>query len=196
LKASIRKTADQVRALKLLCGPAQNILLFGGSRSGKTFLLIYAILVRALRATGSRHIILRRCANAAFASVRLDTFEKMRRLAFPLLRFQENRSERCVTFSNGSEIWFGGLDNDERSDRIFGREYATIYCNECSELQYSAVTTALTRLAQKTALKCRAYFDCNPAGGEAIGVISCSSPTATQSPARLWRIRSSMFPCS
>ena len=43
------KTPVQKQALELLQGPARHILLFGGSRSGKTFILVYALLIRALK---------------------------------------------------------------------------------------------------------------------------------------------------
>ncbi len=158
------KTEDQQKALKLLCGNAPNILLYGGSRSGKTFILLYALIVRALRVGGSRHIILRYRGNSVMRSVRMDTFDKVMNLAFPEISFKEDVSEGFIRFSNKSEIWFGGLDNGDRSDRILGREFATIYFNECSELQYESVNTALTRLAQKTDLTNKAYFDCNPCG--------------------------------
>lgn len=161
---SLRKTADQRRALELLGGPARYTLLFGGSRSGKTFICVYALLVRALRAPASRHVILRLHGNAARQAVRLDTLPKVLKLAFPELRIRENRADGCVTLPNGSEIWFAGLDADERADKILGREFATVYFNECSEISFDAVNTALTRLAQRTTLVNRAYFDCNPAG--------------------------------
>ena len=159
-----KKTEDQRKALKLLGGNVPNILLYGGSRSGKTFILVYAMIVRALKAAQSRHIILRYRGNSVIRSVRMDTFNKVMRLAFPKVTFTEDVSEGFVRFANKSEIWFGGLDNGDRSDRILGREFATIYFNECSELQYEAVNTALTRLAQKTSLVNKAYFDCNPCG--------------------------------
>lgn len=159
-----QKTVDQQKALKLLAGDVPNILLYGGSRSGKTFILLYALIVRALRASGSRHIILRYRSNSVIRSIRMDTFDKVMRLAFPQITFKEDVSEGMIRFSNNSEIWFGGLDNGDRSDRILGREFATIYFNECSELQYESVNTALTRLAQKTELSNKAYFDCNPCG--------------------------------
>ncbi len=157
-------TPDQQRALALLGGPARQILLYGGSRSGKTFILVYAVIVRALREPESRHIILRYRANAVRQSVRLDTFPKVLRLAFPGIRFSENRTDGFIRFGNKSEIWFGGLDTDDRVDKILGREFATIYFNECSEIDFHAVTTAMTRLAQRTKLLNRAYFDCNPSG--------------------------------
>lgn len=49
-----QKTPAQRKALRLLTGPSRYVLLFGGSRSGKTFILVYAVLVRALRAAGTR----------------------------------------------------------------------------------------------------------------------------------------------
>lgn len=159
-----KKTKDQSKALKLLAGGTPNILLYGGSRSGKTFILVYAMIIRALRAAGSRHIILRYRGNSVIRSIRLDTFDKVMKLAFPEINFKEDTAEGFIRFANGSEIWFSGLDNGDRSDRILGREFATVYFNECSELQYESVNTALTRLAQKTNLQNKAYFDCNPVG--------------------------------
>lgn len=159
-----QKTKAQQKALKLLSGDTPNILLYGGSRSGKTFILVYALIVRALKAAGSRHIILRYRSNSVIRSVKMDTFEKVMRLAFPQISYKDDSAENFIKFANKSEIWFGGLDTGERSDRILGREFATVYFNECSELQYDSVNTALTRLAQKTNLVNKAYFDCNPCG--------------------------------
>lgn len=159
-----QKTEAQQQALKLLGSDVPNILLYGGSRSGKTFILVYAMVIRALKEAGSRHIILRYRGNSVIRSVRMDTFDKVMKLAFPKVMFKEDIAEGFVKFGNKSEIWFGGLDTGDRSDRILGREFATIYFNECSELEYQAVNTALTRLAQKTNLANKAYFDCNPCG--------------------------------
>ncbi len=159
-----QKTCDQRQALKLLGGRARNTLLFGGSRSGKTFVLLYALLVRALKAPGSRHAVLRLHANAVRNSVWNDTLPKVLRLAFPGLAVRRQESENVLLLPNRAEIWCGGLDTADRADKILGREFATLYFNECSELSYPAVATALTRLAQKTALRNRAYFDCNPPG--------------------------------
>ena len=158
------KTPVQQQALKLLQSPARHIMLYGGSRSGKTFILVYALLVRALKAPGSRHAILRYHGNGAKYAVGFDTLPKVIELAFPGLRAEYIKSDNFFRLPNRSEIWLGGLDADERADRILGREFATIYFNECSEIPYSGITTALTRLAQNTVLVNRAYYDCNPAG--------------------------------
>ncbi|MFA6104718.1 MAG: hypothetical protein WC721_21195, partial [Victivallaceae bacterium] len=52
-------TDDQRTALGLTGGMVRNLLLFGGSRSGKTFILLFSIVVRALKAPGSRHAVFR-----------------------------------------------------------------------------------------------------------------------------------------
>ncbi len=159
-----KKTPDQQKALLLLTGDQGNILLFGGSRSGKSFILIYALIVRALRAPGSRHLVLRLHTNSIRSSIWADTMPKVLRLAFPGVHYTKNISELQLNFANGSEICCAGLDSGDRTDKILGREFATVYFNECSEMSYQAVAVALTRLAQKTALKCKAYYDCNPPG--------------------------------
>ena len=47
-------TDDQKMALKLIGGAVKNLLLFGGSRSGKTLVLLFSIVLRAIKAPGSR----------------------------------------------------------------------------------------------------------------------------------------------
>jgi phage terminase large subunit-like protein len=75
-----------------------------------------------------------------------------------------NKSDFFIEFVNGSQIWFGGLDDSKRVEKILGNEYSTIYLNECSQLSYDSVQIVLTRLAEKTALKNKMYYDCNPPG--------------------------------
>jgi hypothetical protein len=70
---------------------------------------------------------------------------------------------------NGSEIWYGGLDDEKRVDKLLGNEYATILVNEGSQVPYGSFTTILTRLAQNAPrddgqglLRQRLYVDDNP----------------------------------
>ena len=55
-------------------------MLFGGSRSGKTFIIIFAIFVRACKER-SRHVILRQHFNHVKVSIWLDTMVKVLALA-------------------------------------------------------------------------------------------------------------------
>ena len=166
----IRLNPDQRRAFELLRGPQRHTCLVGGSRSGKTTLIVLSTLVRAVRAPRSRHGIFRAHANAAKSSISLDTLPKVARLRFPSLVLDQNKSDGYFVLPNESEIWVGGLDDEKRVDKILGREYATLFFNECSQILYSTVLTALTRLAQVAEapdgakLAQRAYYDLNPVG--------------------------------
>lgn len=147
-------------------------MLFGGSRSGKTFLHVRNIVMRALKAPGSRHAILRFRYNHVKASIVLDTFPKVMELCFPGIKATMHSQDGYAELPNGSQIWFAGLDDKERTEKILGQEYATLYFNECSQIPYGSVGLAVTRLAQKVhqvidsvkgdLLRPRAFYDCNP----------------------------------
>ena len=127
-------TAKQDEARDLFGSEAMYYLLYGGARSTKTFTLIRLVIVRALAAPGSRHAVLRFRFNHVKLSVILDTFPKVMELCFPDMTYVLSKSDWYVTFPNGSEIWFGGLDDKERTEKILGNEYATIFLNECSQI--------------------------------------------------------------
>ena len=141
-------TPKQVEAQKLLGSSATHVMLFGGSRSGKTFLIVRRIVARAIMAPKSRHAMLRFRFNAIKASIVYDTFPKVMELCFPGMKYTLNKTDWFASLPNGSEIWFGGLDDKERSEKILGQEYASIFLNECSQIPWSSRGLAVTRLAQ------------------------------------------------
>lgn len=159
-------TARQREALKLLSDKENNhILLFGGSRSGKTYLFILAVVTRAWKYPGSRHLMARLRFSHAKLSIWMDTLQKVLDDQLVPAVYTLNSTDHYVKFSNGSEIWIDGLDDKERVDKILGREYSTIFFNEVSQLPYDTVTTVLTRLSQSIpGCANKAYYDCNPAG--------------------------------
>lgn len=159
---SFKKTNKQKEAIKILSSlAARYIMLFGGSRSGKTFIAVYAICVRAAK-TKSRHVILRLRFNHAKTSIWMDTLPKVLSICFPDLKVQFVGTDYYILFPNGSEVWIGGLDDAQRVEKILGKEYSTIYFNECSQIPYKSIQIALTRLAEKNNLVKKAYFDENP----------------------------------
>ena len=154
-------TAKQAQAVELLKGTSGHVLLFGGSRSGKSVILVYAIVVRAA-SVRSRHLILRLHFNHCKTSIWLDTLPKVLALACPELPVTWNHTDYYVEFPNGSQIWIGGLDDKERTEKVLGHEFSTILFNECSQLAYDSVETARTRLAENSGLAVKAYYDENP----------------------------------
>ncbi len=164
IRPKFKKTVDQQKLTKLL-SQYSRVLAHGGSRSGKTFEICRALVIRSLKAPGSRHLITRFHFRDAKIAIFMDTLPKVLNICFPELkgRYHFDRVDFYLKFTNGSEIWIGGLDEKDRTDKILGLEYATIYFNESSQISFMSVQTALTRLAQKCPeIRNKAYFDCNP----------------------------------
>lgn len=160
--SEFKKTPKQIEATQIMASGARNIMLYGGSRSGKTFILCRNVVLRAAKEPNSRHAILRKNFNHAKRSLVLDTLPKVFSICFPDLKPHLNKTDYYYTLANGSEIWIGGLDDQDRVEKILGNEYSTMYFNECSQLDYSSVQIARTRLAQKNGLVKKTYYDENP----------------------------------
>lgn len=169
---TFKLTAKQESAQAICAGNATHVMLFGGSRSGKTFLHVRNVIFRALKAPKSRHAILRFRFNHVKASIVMDTFPKCMELAFPGVDYHIDKSDWYAKLPGESQIWFGGLDDKERTEKILGQEHATLYLNECSQIPLTSRDMAQTRLAQlvesqiqnraPSRLKPRMYYDCNP----------------------------------
>ena len=150
---------DAVRLLK----SKRNILLYGGARSGKSVILVYTLLVRAILYAGSRHLIARLRFSHAKTSIWYETLIPLLEKYIDKSLWKSNKSDWFIKFANKSEIWLGGFDDRERTEKLLGHEYATIYFNEVSQIGYEAVEMGLPRLAQNIeGCKNKAYFDCNP----------------------------------
>ena len=101
----------------------------------------------------------------------MDTFPAVMERCFPGVKAPMNRQDWFAEFPNGSELWIGGLDDKERTEKILGKEYSTILLNEASQISWEARNVAVTRLAQKCRytlagqereLALKLYYDCNP----------------------------------
>lgn len=167
-------TLRQQEAAQLITDPLlKEILLYGGGRSGKTLEFVYSIICRAMKVP-SRHAILRQAFAHCKQSIWLDTLPKCIKIGFPgLVQYYKthmdcwNKSDFFLKVPTPikdefSEIWIGGLDDDERTEKILGKEYSTIFFNEISQISYKSFSIAKTRLAEKNALNNKLYCDCNP----------------------------------
>lgn len=155
-----RKTSKQKEANRLLGSNAHNILLYGGSRSGKTLLIVRALAIRAMM-TPSTHCVVRRTYKDARQKIALTSFPQMMKMCFPDVPYHINRSDWFIEIC-GSRIWLAGLDDSERKEHVLGFEFSTVYINECSEVGWDSVQLLRTRLAEKNELTNRLLADCNP----------------------------------
>jgi PBSX family phage terminase large subunit len=163
----VQLTLKQRKAAQLLGGLATNVMLYGGARSGKTFLICWRLLHNALTCPGSRQAVIRKYFNSAKRAIAEDTFPKVLRIENIVAKY--HHTDNKFIFPNGSEIWVLGLDDKERTEKLLGQEFLTMYFNECSELGWYSVNMARTRCSMKVEKdifgnrrRNRIYFDCNP----------------------------------
>jgi predicted phage terminase large subunit-like protein len=145
--------AKQRIAVDVMGSDATHILLYGGSRSGKSFVAVRALVARALAAPGSRHLIARFRLSHVKASIVADTLPKVVKLGFPevydAFMAGHKKSENHFVLPNGAEIWYAGLDDKDRTEKILGMEFVTILLEEASQIPWASRETLVTRLAQK-----------------------------------------------
>ena len=138
------------------------VLLEGGSRSGKTFIACYAITARAAKHENSRHLIIRRHFNHIKQSIWYQTLPDVLSKAFPDVPAKGNKADWFLELPNGSQIWIAGSDDKERIEKILGSEWDTIYINEASQIPYDTYETLKTRLNPQQGIKPLFLIDYNP----------------------------------
>ncbi|MCG7854034.1 MAG: phage terminase large subunit, partial [Methanosarcinaceae archaeon] len=141
-------------------------MLWGGAGSSKTWTILKTVFLRALLLNGSRHICLRQRFEHAKNTLWPSAKELMN-AEWPGLweQIETNKSGGTwfIKFPNDSEVLFGGLDDKERVEKHLGAEYATVYINECSEIQDErAVDLISSRLRQKIDGRHLLMLDMNP----------------------------------
>ena len=154
-------TIKQDQALALFC-KHKEILLEGGSRSGKTFIIVFAIIHRMIKYPKSRHLSVRKHFAHAKTSLWYDTIPKVIEVCFPDIEFKFNKQDWFIETTNGSTYWIGGLDDKDRIEKILGNEYGTIHINEASQTSWKGYEMLKTRLNPVKPMKGFMVSDYNP----------------------------------
>lgn len=146
---------------------ARYLLFYGGSQSGKTYLILRYIIATALLYPGSQQLILRKTERDCKNSVWLD----LRDLLTPLIETKKVKQigqPAEFHFANGSRIAAGGVAAHE-IDKHLGYRYATVYINEASQIGYGQWEPFLSRLNDSSTREetgepviCRLLVDENP----------------------------------
>ena len=164
--ATYKATQAQRELRTLIASDATHVMAFGGSRSGKTFEFCRALCLMSI-VCGGRYAIFRKHMHTARTAVFKDTLRSVMRLCFPGVQCVFNESDSMLWFpSTNGEIWCLGLDDEQRVEKILGKEFAWVFFNECSEISLHAVETALTRVSQRPngMRRNKVFYDCNPPG--------------------------------
>jgi hypothetical protein len=83
--------------------------------------------------------------------------------AFPEVKYASNKSDFYYEFPDtGSQIWVGGLDDKERTEKILGNEYATLFMNEASQFSFGGYELLKTRLNPPQGVPGKLLIDYNP----------------------------------
>lgn len=158
---TFKKTDKQKEAVKVMAS-CRTTLLEGGSRSGKTFISLRSMLIRALRYDATDHLVCRFRFNHAKQSICFQTMPRVfASLGMDTSKYL-NKSEWIYTLPNNSNIWIGGLDDKERTEKILGMEYATIFENEASQISYDSHEILSTRLNPPPGVPGKNWIDYNP----------------------------------
>lgn len=157
----MQKTPKQQEAIRLMAAHTE-VLLEGGARSGKTFIALYAIVVRALRFEGSQHLVVRRHLSHITASLWSQSLPKLFKIAFADITYTANERNFVITLPNRSQIWFCGTDDKERVEKLLGQEWDTIYINEASQIPYHVYSVLITRLNPRAGMRPLLLLDYNP----------------------------------
>jgi PBSX family phage terminase large subunit len=151
---------------ELLRNEYDEILLDGGSRSGKSFVLCMLIdyWCRLFYSTSLRVLICRSkfidCKSTILEQTFIPVLEKFFKGYFYKTSIQNSI---IIYHLFNSEIWCSGLDNATRSDKVLGSEYNVIYVNECLDVAPIVREKLRSRLARKTeGFKNCIISDCNP----------------------------------
>lgn len=159
----------QLEAAKLLSDPTKKrILLRGGRRSGKTFTIAHFLRLRALNYPGCKQLIARKTLKNAAQSVWLETMLPILKADQAVKLCKIYRQPNLAEYKNGSLILLGGLAPNEIDDAL-GKEYSTIYPNECSEISYNVIPPLVSSLNERAihkdtgaAIVPKLLLDCNP----------------------------------
>jgi hypothetical protein len=157
----IKKTDKQKEAIAVIA-KNKTILLEGGSRSGKTFIILFVLVLRAICVANSKHLISRFRFAHAKQSICYETMPKVLSLMGISGKVTLNRSDWFYEFPNKSTIWINGLDDKDRTEKMLGNEYDTIYINEGSQTSYAGYEILITRLNPSKKIHGKMLIDYNP----------------------------------
>lgn len=107
------------------------LVLKGGGGSGKSIFAGRKVIERCVAEAGHRFLVARKVAK----TLRESCFEQLVRQArefYPQDIAKVNQSDMGITFANGSEILFSGMDDPEKIKSIYG--LTGIWIEEASEL--------------------------------------------------------------
>ena len=160
------RTAKQEEALDVLAS-CKTALLEGGGRSGKTVEIVRDMVTRALHYPGTDHLAARLRLSHARTSIWNKTLPDVLGMMGIKGAVVMNAFDMTAYFpikgtGKTSRLMIGGLDDKERTEKILGNEFATIFLNETSQISFDTYETVATRHNAPKGIPTRFWLDQNP----------------------------------
>ena len=143
---ALRETCNET-FMPLFADTHRYLVLKGGGGSGKSIFAGRKVLERATSEPGHRFLVCRKVAR----TIRESCFKQLRGQIsdhYPDAGAKVNKSDMVITFANGSEILFAGLDDVEKLKSIYN--ITGIWIEEASELLEGDFNQLDIRLRGKT----------------------------------------------
>ena len=171
----------QKRVYNLLnSGRYKEVLFYGSSRSGKTFVILYWLIMQAV-CFGANCLVLRNLFTSLQTGMLQQTLPAVLKAIATHNGYSSldkmksadgkkfctfNGKTNVLTFFNGAYIQFGSIrgssDGDSTFDKILSTEWGHIFVDEVSEVEERAIDILRTRLAQKMNVRNMLLFALNP----------------------------------
>ncbi|MEG0899018.1 MAG: phage terminase large subunit [Oscillospiraceae bacterium] len=155
------------------------ILFYGASRAGKTFLVLYWFVVQCLIFKANCLVVrntftslqsgmiaqtMPAVMGAIAKSFGKSNYRRMTVKNVPFCKF--NGESKTLEFYNGAYIQFasmrGNAAGDNSFDKILSTEWGHIFVDEVSEIDQKAIDTLRSRLSQKVTILNKLVFALNP----------------------------------
>lgn len=166
----------------LMEGRYTEFLFYGASRSGKTFLILYAMICRCLK-FGAISLICRKTFRSLETGMISQTMPRVLEAIAkrngrrswkemkdargnPLFKYSTRHQQ--LKFYNGAYIQFGSLYADASSDfstsydNLLSVDWGDIFVDEASQMDFEPIENLYTRLAQKMKVPNLMLFALNP----------------------------------
>jgi len=137
-------------------------IFFGGSSSGKSVFLAQRA-VYDLAKGGRNYLILRKVQRDCRKSVWNEVIKVIKKFGL-YNHISTNKTELTITFPNGYQILFGGLDDSERIKSITPQKgvITDIWCEEATEFEEDDIKQLNKRLRGRAAAVKRLVLSFNP----------------------------------
>lgn len=137
----------------------EKYVAYGGARGGgKTWAVQAKTKVLASAYSGIRILIMRR----TYSDLEQNHIRILKNELKGIGRY--NDSKKNITLTNGSEIKFGYMDNDNDADQYQGQEYDVIFIDEATQFYEEWFNILKACLRGVNDFPKRMYLTCNPGG--------------------------------